>query len=70
MTEVILCNTKYVYDSSLSIGEEVVKTKGANGAKSIAYKITKKNGKIISKEVLSEDSYNPMTKVIRTGNKN
>lgn len=50
-------------------GEEVVQTLGADGAKSIAYKITKKNGMIISKEILSEDSYNPMTKVVRTGSK-
>ncbi len=69
VTEVIVCDTKYIYDSSLSEGEEVVETQGANGAKSIAYKITKKNGMIISKEVLSEDSYNPMTRVIRTGSK-
>lgn len=43
---------------------------GANGAKSIAYKITKRKGKIISKDVLSEDNYNPMTKIVKTGSKN
>ncbi len=68
-TDVILCNTKYVYDSTLKPGEEIVKSAGANGAKSITHKIVKKNGQIISKTVLSEDSYNPMTKVIRTGTK-
>ena len=47
----------------------MLKHNGANGAKSIAYKIFKKKGKIISKEVLSEDTYNPMVKVIRTGDK-
>lgn len=67
VTDVIVCSTKYVYDSSLAEGEEVVDSNGANGAKSIAYKIVKKNGLIISKEILSEDSYNPMTKIIRTG---
>lgn len=40
---------------------------GANGAKSIAYKIVKKKGKVISKTVLSEDNYNPMKKVVKTG---
>lgn len=67
--DIIVCDTKYVYDSSLAKGQEVVQVKGANGAKSIAYKITKKNGKIISKEILSEDSYNPMKRVVKTGSK-
>lgn len=69
-TATIPCTTKYVYDTTLAPEEEYVQTMGANGAKSIAYRIIKKNGKILSKTVLSEDSYNPMTKVIRTGNKN
>ena len=69
VTDVIIRETKYVYDSSLKKGEEVVKTIGADGAKSIAYKIIKKNNRIISKTVLSEDNYNPMTKVILTGTK-
>lgn len=68
--EVILCPVKYVYDSSLSENQEIIQTGGANGAKSKAYKIIKKNGRIISKTVLSEDNYNPMTKVIKTGSKN
>ena len=70
VTDVVICNTKYVYDSKLAPGQEVVEAIGANGAKSIAYKITKKNGRIISKDVLSEDSYNPMAKIIKTGSKN
>ena len=48
VTDTILCKTKYIHDSSLAPGQEVVKTAGANGAKSIAYKIVKKNNKIIS----------------------
>lgn len=69
-TETIPCDTKYIYDSSLAEGQEVVETWGANGAKSIAYKTIKKNGRILSKTVLSEDSYNPMVKIVKTGNKN
>lgn len=68
-TDVILCNTKYIYDPNLLENQEIVKTYGANGAKSIAYKTVKKNGRVISKTELSRDSYNPMTKVIRTGSK-
>ena len=67
--EVIPCPVKYVYDSTLAEGQEIVQTGGANGVKSIAYKIVKKNGRILSKDVLSEDNYNPMTKVIKTGSK-
>ena len=67
--EVIPCPVKYVYDSTLAEGQEIIQTGGANGAKSIAYKIVKKNGRILSKTVLSEDNYNPMTKVIKTGSK-
>ena len=69
VTDVIVCNTKYKYDKTLSPGQEVIEVQGANGAKSIAYKITKKDGIVISKTILSEDRYNPMTKVIRTGSK-
>ena len=68
-TETIPCNVKYKYDSNLEVGQEVVETIGANGAKSIAYLVVKKNGKILSKSVLSEDSYNPMTRVVRTGDR-
>ena len=69
VTDVIVCNTKYKYDKTLSPGQEIIERQGANGAKSIAYKIIKKNGIVISKTILSEDRYNPMTKVIRTGSK-
>lgn len=69
-TETIPCSVKYVYDSTLAEGQEVIKTYGANGAKSKAYKVVKRNGRVLSKTILSEDRYNPMTKVIRTGSKN
>ena len=69
VTEVIPNNVKYIYDSTLGVDEEVVKTIGADGMKSKTYKITKKNGAIISKTILSEDSYNPMMRVIKTGDK-
>jgi len=51
------------------MGKKLSKHIGANGAKSITYKVVKKNGRILSTTILSEDSYNPMTKVIRTGSK-
>ena len=69
VTDIIECNIKYIYDSKLGKDEEVVDTIGANGVKSITYKTIKRNGVVISKNVLSEDNYNPMTKVIKTGDK-
>ena len=69
VTDVITCNTKYKYDKTLAPEEEVVEKIGANGAKSIGYKTIMKNGIVISKSILSEDSYNPMTRVVRTGDK-
>ncbi len=67
--ETLLCNTKYVYDSTLSKDQEIIESSGANGAKSIAYKVLKKNDRVVSKTVLSEDTYNPMTRVIKTGDR-
>ena len=69
VTDIIKCKTKYKYDSTLNIDEEEVEAIGADGAKSIAYKIIKKNGAVVSESVLSEDSYNPMTRIVRTGDK-
>jgi len=68
-TDVIPPKVNYIYDSSLGKDEEVVKSEGADGKKSKAYKIVKKDGAIISKTILSEDSYNPMTRIIRTGDR-
>ncbi len=69
VTEKMPRSIKYEYDKKLKANEEVVETEGADGVKSIAYKTIRKNGEVLSKTVLSEDSYNPMKKVIRTGTK-
>ncbi len=56
--------TKYIKDASLSSGEEKLKQKGADGAIVNSYKITKENGKIISKELLSKDTYKPLEEIV------
>jgi len=56
--------TKYIKDYSLSSGEEKLKQKGANGAIVNSYKITKENGNIISKELLSKDTYKPLEEIV------
>lgn len=67
--DISLFDTKYIYDSSLGRDEEIVEAIGANGMKSVTYKILKKNGAIVSKDILSEDIYKPLIRIIKTGNK-
>lgn len=59
--------TKYIEDSSLPSGKEVVDQKGANGVKTVTYKYLKLNGNIISKTTFTTDTYNPMQKIVRVG---
>ena len=60
---------KYIEDSSLEEGKEVVEQSGYNGCKSEAYRILELNGKIVSKTLLSRDTYDPMQKIVRRGTK-
>lgn len=60
-------DVKYQKDSSLPVGTEKVKQKGVNGLIVKAYKVTKLNGAIVSKTLLSQDTYNSMAKVIIAG---
>ena len=67
VTASIPYTTQYVNDSSLARGKEVVKQKGSNGTKSETYKILKLNGQVVSRTLLSKDTYNPMHKIVRRG---
>ena len=55
---------QYEQDSKLELGKEIVKQQGANGAVVNVYKITKLEGKIINKELLSQDTYKSLDKII------
>ena len=59
--------TKYVEDSSLAPGKEVVKQKGANGLVTQTYMTKMLNGKVVSTELLSKDTYSAMQRIIRRG---
>lgn len=59
--------TKYVEDASLQPGQEIVKQKGANGLVTQTYMTKMKNGKVISSQLLSKDTYSAMQKIIRRG---
>lgn len=59
--------TTYTTDSSLAAGQQKVIQRGSNGAKSVAYRIRKKNDQVISKELLSKDTYDPHNQIIAVG---
>ena len=62
--------TIYEDNASLDAGYEKTTQNGMNGCRSITYKIFKQNGKEVSREVLSSDTYDPMNKYVTRGTKN
>lgn len=69
VTEVIPYTTNYIKDKSMNQGEEEIRQYGANGAKSVTYKIVKQNGIIVSKTLLSSDTYSALERIVKTGTK-
>ena len=69
ITGSIPTKTVYTDDPTMEAGKEVVKQKGHNGTKSETYKIVSLNGKVISKTLLSKDTYNAMQTLIVRGTK-
>lgn len=60
---------KYINDSSLAKGTEKVKQVGANGMITETYIIKTLNGTVVSKELLSKDTYSAMPRIILRGTK-
>lgn len=69
ITDIIPYTTKYIETKELNKGEENEIQKGVNGYKSEAYKILKLNGQVVSKTLLSKDSYNPLQRIVEIGTK-
>ncbi|MFR2533872.1 MAG: VanW family protein [Clostridia bacterium] len=69
VTETIPYTTNYIEDDTLEKGNQVIEQKGANGAKSVTYKIVTYHGIEVSRTVLSNDTYSPLEKIIRKGTK-
>ena len=59
--------TKYVEDSSLAAGKEVVKQKGANGLVTKTYMTKRLDGKVVLTELLSKDTYSAMQRIVNRG---
>ena len=66
-TGTINYRTTYTNDSNLGKGRTKVIQGGSNGATSVTYKILKKNGTGVSKEVVSRDRYSPHNQIIARG---
>lgn len=60
---------KYVEDSTLPVGTEKIKQKGANGLKTETYITKILNGKVVSTTLLSKDTYDAMNKIVLKGTK-
>ena len=68
-TGTIAKTTQYIDDPSLAEGSEIVKQVGTSGCKVTTYKEVYLNGAFISKEVLSNDTYKAMNRIVRRGTK-
>lgn len=61
--------TKYINDSTIEEGTEKIQQKGVNGLITETYKILNLNGVVVSKTLLSKDTYNAMQRVVLKGTK-
>ena len=66
-TATIPYTTQYVQDASLSAGQQKVVQTGNSGSKYEAYKVKKLNGEVVSRTLLSKDTYNAMKKIVHVG---
>lgn len=60
-------STSYVQDPTLAPGQQIVSQAGHSGLKVTTYKEVRYNGEVISKDIISNDTYKPMQTVIRVG---
>lgn len=67
VTQTIPYPTEEIIDPTLAPGARVTVQKGSNGCKVTTYKETRLNGTVISKEILSNDTYNSLKAIVRVG---
>ncbi len=65
--ECIPYKTTYEYDNNMKSGDYKIVQNGKNGYESRSYKITKLNGEILSKVIISTDRYNAVPEIIKMG---
>ncbi len=66
-TQVIPYETEYVPDPTLALGQQVVKQAGHTGCKVTSYIEKRVGGAVVSKEVLSNDTYKAMKTIVHIG---
>ena len=66
-TATIPYTTQYVKDSTLPKGTQKVVQNGNNGSKYEAYKVMRLNGEVVSRTLLSKDTYNAKNKIVKIG---
>ena len=65
--QTIYAKTKYIYDNNLEKGKEQVIYRGSNGVISQSYIVKSLNGKVVSRQLLSKDTYGAQDKIIKVG---
>ena len=65
VTNIIESKTEYQTDYTLEKGTQIVTQKGENGCTSETYKSLIRNGVLISKELISTDTYNALPTIIK-----
>ena len=58
---------KYIEDNTIAEGTEQIKQNGANGCVTETYIIKSINGQVVSKDLLSKDTYSAMQRIILKG---
>lgn len=67
VTQSIPYKTIKKQDATLTKGKTKVLQSGSNGCKAVCYRILKQNGEVVSKKLLSQDTYNPHNKIVAVG---
>ena len=67
VTKWISYSTSTKEDPTLPTGQTKIIQNGSNGCRSVAYRILKKDGEEVSRELLSQDTYSPHNKIVAVG---
>lgn len=67
ITQTIPYATQEIVDATLAPGSRVVVQKGSSGCKVTTYKETRLNGAVVSKEIISNDTYSALKSIVRVG---
>ena len=67
VTKWISYSTSTKEDPTLPTGQTKIIQNGSNGCRSVAYRILKKDGEEVSRELLSQDTYSPHNKIVAIG---